>query len=831
MPIDPRNERLRERILSAPYEICIERARYVTQSYRQTAGEPPALRAARAFAHTLEHMSVHITDDERIVGNRSSKLLGTLIPIERGDINTVLDLELELPPPADCKPFQISPEDKRELLDELLPYWQGKTVRDRKKALWRANGLFTRPAYTPSSWWRRARGLDLMRIHRALAAPKLSLKYIHKGLDELIYNNPAFVMNVFDVQGHLILGHKQILREGFAGVRSRALSRLPQVRQEKDAEGQAFLEAVVLSCDAIRDFAARYALEAERLAAETADPTRRQELLAVAERCRHVPFDPPRDFREAVQAFWLTQVGAGVAYGMGGIFAVGRLDQHLYPYYAADKAAGRLTDEEAVAWIEELLIKLSANLLLLPAVGKRTSNELGADSCTPTIGGVTRDGDDAVNELSYLILDAFTNVESLGNSFTIRLGRQSPKAFWVKALEAYRHTSGAALFCDEVTIEALERCGTSLADARDYGVIGCVEPTGDGNTFGCTSGNDISLVGALEMTLLNGTLRIMGRRVGPKTGDPRRFATFAEFMAAYKQQVAFMIAFVVKGTNLKDQVYVEGFPSPYVSATLDGCVANARDMTAGGAAYNYGSVSARGLGTVTDSLAAIKHVVFDRREMSMGQLIGALNRNFRRADRVRRRLVNEAPKYGCDDDRADAIAKDVAEFFCQEVSRHRTIRGGVYRPSFFSYGMHVLEGLFLGATPDGRRAGEPVSNSFSPANGSERKGPTAMLRSVAKINHTLISNGCAVNMKLMPSLLKDGPSVEKLLALVRGYFAMGGMEVQFNVVSNETLRDAQHHPDRHRGLVVRVSGYSAYFTDLGKPLQDEIIQRTAFGEM
>ncbi|MBN1343856.1 MAG: hypothetical protein JXQ73_14325 [Phycisphaerae bacterium] len=831
MAIDPRNERYRETILTAPYEICVERARYVTQSYRATEGEHPALRAAKALAHTLASMSLHVLDGERIVGNRSSKLLGAVIPVERGDINTVLELEFGMAPAPDRKPFLISVDERRELLQEILPYWRGKTVRDRKKALWRANGLFLRPARNPWSWIKRARGLNLLKIHEVLKAPRLNLEYIFRGLDEVLYNNPAFVMNVFDVQGHLILGHKNILRDGFTGVRSQAIERLDQARRERDADGQAFLEAVVLSCDAIHEFAARIADEADRLAGRTHDAARQQELREIAARCRHVPFHPPRDFREAVQALWLTQVGAVVAYGMSGIFAVGRLDQHLYPFYARDKADGQITDAEAVAWLEELLIKLSSNLLLLPTVGKRTSSELGSDSAAPTVGGLTPEGGDAVNDLSYLLLEAFTNVKSLGNSFTIRLSRQSPDAFWHKALETYRHTSGAALFCDEVTIGALKTCGMTERDARDYGAVGCVEPTGDGDTFGCTSGNDISLTGALEMTLSDGRLRIMGRRVGPRTGDPRRFPTFAAFMAAFKQQVTFMVDFVVRATNLKDRVYIEGFPNPYVSATLAGCVAGARDMTAGGAAYNYGSISARGLGTVADSLAAVRHLVYETRQIPMDRLIRALATDFRGAEDLRRRLVREGPKYGCDDDRADAIAKDVAEFFCHEVAKHKTIRGGPYRPSFFSYGMHVLEGLFLGATPDGRHAGEPVSNSFSPANGSERKGPTAMLRSVAKINHALISNGCAVNMKLMPSMFDDVGSIDKAVALVRSYFAMGGMEVQFNVVSNKTLRDAQQHPEQHRGLVVRVSGYSAYFTDLGKPLQDEIIKRTAFDGM
>ena len=513
---------------------------------------------------------------------------------------------------------------------------------------------------------------------------------------------------------------------------------------------------------------------------------------------------------------------------MAGIFAIGRCDQYLYPFYARDKAEGRITAEDATGLVEELLIKLSCGLLMLPAIGKATGSELGSDSASPTVGGLDRDGEDAVNELSYLILDAYTNVKSMGNSFMIRLSRKSPEPFWRKALGSYRQTSGAALFCDEITIEALKRCGMSERDARDYGVIGCVEPTGDGNTFGCTSGNDISFTGALEMTFLNGYLRIMGKRIGPKTGDPRKFTDFHQFMQAFKEQVAFMVATVVKAVNLKDQAYIEAFPNPYVSATLTGCIENARDMTAGGAQYNFGSISARGLGTSADSLAAVKHFVYDERSVSMAQLVRALDENFKGEEALRRCLAGKGPKYGCDDTRADAIAKEVADFFCREVAAHKTIRGGPYRPSFFSFGMHVLEGLLLGATPNGRRAGEAVSNSLSPSNGSEREGPTGVLKSVAKIDHTLISNGCALNLKLMPGMFNGEERLGKMVSMVKTYFALGGMEIQPNVVSNATLIDAQQHPENYRDLVVRVSGYSAYFTDLGRALQDEIIQRTEF---
>lgn len=831
MPIHPRNRRLKDLILGAPYEICVERARYFTESFRRTGGEHPALRAAKACAHTMRQMTVYILDDEALVGNRSSKVVGAVIPVERGDINTVLELELDALTRRPRQPFHIDAADRRELVDDILPYWKGRTLRARKNALWKKHGVYFRPALNPFAVARRLRSLDMKRLLRTARAPGMGPLSAARALHELLYNNPALVMNSFDVQGHLILGLKNVLREGFLGIRARAGERRHQAEAEGDDEGLAFLEAVEICCDAIRDLALRYAMKAEALAAATDDPSRRRELEQIAARCVRVPYHPPRDFREAVQALWLTQVGGLVAYGMTGILAIGRFDQYLYPYYAADREAGRIEPDEARALMEELLLKLSSNLLLLPYVGKQTGNELGADSCSPTVGGVARDGTDGVNELSHVILDAFTNVKATGNSFTIRLANNTPDDFWRKALATFRVTSGAALYCDEQCVEALKGCGVAEEDARDYGVIGCVEPTGDGDTFGCTSGNDISFSAALEMTLLDGYLRIMGRRIGPRTGDPRRFVRFEELMDAFKRQVVFQIDTVVRAVNLKDQAYYEAFPSPYVSATLRGCVDRARDMTQGGADYNFSSVSGRGLGTAVDSLAAIRHFIYETRALSMDRLCGLLETNFAGDDKTRARLAARGPKYGSGDADADAIAKEVAEFFCHEVAARKTIRGGPFRPSFFSYGMHVIEGLFLGATPDGRRAGEPVSNSFSPSNGAERRGPTAMLSSVAQIDHRLISNGCALNVKFLPSLFEGDERLDKMVALVRGFFAQGGMELQPNVVSNETLLDAQLHPDRYRDLVVRVSGYSAYFTDLGKPLQDDIISRTEFGRV
>ncbi len=831
MPIHPTTRHYKDKLLRAPYEICIERARYYTQSYKESEGTTPAMRAARALSHTLQNVTLDIQDEELLAGNRSSKLVGTVLPVERGDINTVLELELDFLTRRERQPYRISEADRRELVEDILPWWHGRTVRDGKKRAWKEQGFFFKPSYSLRSLVHRYRSLDLATLRKATAVPELSLSYARRAFNELLYNNPLLVTNVFDVQGHLILGHTNVLQTGFAGIREEALERKERALRENDRDGADFLDAVVLSCDAVREYGNRLAEYAEALAVHTDDPQRKEELAAMAERCRRVPYHPPRDFHEAVQAVWLTQVIALISYGMPAIFAVGRLDQMLYPFYAKDRERGTLDDGHATRLLEELLIKLATNLLLLPYVGKQTGNELGADSCAPTVGGLDREGNDAVNALSGLFLDAFENVKSMGNSFTIRLSEKTPDAFWKRALETFRSTSGAALYNDDLAVQALETCGVDRKDARNYGIIGCVEPTGDGDTFGCTSGNDVSLGAALEMALLDGHLRIMGRRVGLRTGNSRDFETFEQLLDAYKQQLGYLIRLIADAVDSKDRVYRDGFPNPFVSSTLKGCVENAKDMTNGGARYDFNSISGRGLGTTVDSLAAIRMFVFEERSLSMDKLLKILGKNFKGEDILRERLKHRAPKFGCGNQDVDALAQDLVNFFCAEVSRLKTIRGGVYRPGFFSYGMHVVEGLFLGATPDGRRAGEPVSNSFSPSNGAERNGPTAMLHSISSIDHRSISNGCSVNIKLSPSLFMGEERLRKMIDLVQVFFSLGGMELQPNVISSDTLRHAQQHPEEYRDLVVRVSGYSALFTDLGTPLQNEIIARTEFGRL
>jgi len=827
---DPsRAERFKELILTAPYEICVERARLLTEAWRRYEDAHPSIRAARAFDHVARHATLRIHPLEGIAGNQTSKLVGTPLAVERGDANVILRHELDALLQRERQPYSIDPTDRRVLERDILPYWVGRAVRDIRKQRWDRSGRHVTLSLSPRSMARRLQSLDLGRIANLARSPGVKPLDALREFREIAYNNPALLMNVFDVQGHLVLGIRNVLPVGFAALRERAEQRLLECRDEGDTDGEAFCRGAIVSCDAIVHLAGRYAALARHLAGDEDDPGRAAELEAIAARCDRVPAHPPRDFREAVQSLWLIEVGAVLAHGMTGIFATGRSDQLLWPWYRQDVEAGRITPDEAVELLMELLVKLSSNLLLLPSAGKATSSELGADSMAVTVGGVGPDGGDATNDLSYLVLEAVARVKGLGNSFTIRVSRESSQAWLDKVAEVFSRTSGPAVLNDDRVIEALLGDGYALEDARDYAVIGCVEPTSDGNTFGCTSGNDISLVGALEMALQRGHLRIIGKRVGPDTGDPRAFATFDDVMRAFRTQVAFMVDTVAAGVDIKDRIYAEGFHNPYVSLTLDGCVDAARDMTCGGARYNFSSISARGLGTTASSLAAIRAAVFERRRYTLSELLHALDRNFRGHEPMRQYLLNRTPKYGADDPEADEIAADVAAFFCREVNGRTGYRGGRFRAGFFSYGLHVYEGSLLGATADGRRAGEPISNSLSPSNGCERAGPTGVLNSVARIDASQVSNGYALNIKLMPSLLATEAGRSKFVALLRGYFDQGGMEVQPNVVDDVTLRDAQAHPERYRDLTVRVSGYSAFFCDLGPAIQNEIISRTSFG--
>jgi formate C-acetyltransferase len=827
IPFPERTQALKRKILEAPYEICMERARYYTQVYRETEGMHPSLRAAKALERTLDTMTLSILPEEMLAGNRSSKLVATVIPVERGEINAILEMYMHDITTRSYKPFKISEEEKRELFEEILPYWKKRSVRYYKEQKWTKSGLMLGFSSGPFAHARRVRAFGASRLAR-IARPfmvgrKLDLL---KSRKEVALNNPNLVNNVMDVQGHLVMGINNVIEKGFRGIKESALEK--KALHAQDAGKTAFYDAVIIACDAVKRFAQRFSRQASDMADRETDKRRGQELRAMASNLSRVPWDLPRNFYEAVQFLWFTQVIALISHGVAGIFAIGRADQYLYPYFKRDMDSGAISREFAVGLIEELLVKLSCNLLVLPSFAKQTGSELGADNNAVTIGGVDREGKDATNELSLVFLEAVGNIKSMTNSFAIRVHPRSSPEFLEKVTKLVSRTSGPAIFNDQTIIPSQQGCGNSLEDARDYSIIGCVEPTSSGNTFGCTSGNDISLVGVLEMALNDGRLFMMGRRNGLKTGDAEKFRSFDDVLEAYKKQLAYIVAFLARCVNAKDEVYRDHFHNPYVSLTLDGCLDSGMDMTQGGARYNFASISARGLATAADSLLAIKKAVFEEKWISMFDLMTALRNNFRDNEVLRQKLIHKISKYGCDSNEADDMARWVADQFCDEVLKQKSVRGGCFRPGFFSYGMHVFDGMMLGATPDGRLAGEPVSNSSSPSNGSERKGLAAVLNSNTRIPHEKISNGSSLNIRLGPSMFSTSERIEKFVALLKSFIMNGNMHMQINVIDSDTLKDAQQRPQIYTDMVVRVSGYAAYFNDLGRPVQDDIIRRTQF---
>ncbi len=834
--LHPANALHKARLLGAAHWLCIERARLYTEAHQRTAGLHPSLRAARALSRVLAGMSIRIEPGELLVGNRSSKLIAPPLALERGDFTFVFE---HLLPDLKAFGYRIDPRDEALLLGELIPYWKGKTVRDAKLAALARHGLASPLALTPRALHQKVRSFGLRALTRLVAEPAPTATLMARARDgvRLAARLPRLLGAVragsgdnvkgrgrcTDTQAHIVLGHKNVLAQGFGGIRGAALER--RARTESPAE-LAFLDAVVETCDAMRMFAARFAALARDEAASTSDPARSAELAAIAEACERVPWLPPRTFAEALQALWFTQNAAIISYGAGSGITPGRVDQLLWPYYEADLAAGTLTRADALRLVEELIIKLNNNVVIWPNLGGVSLNHLGSDVENITIGGVDRLGGDATNALSTLFIEAIENT-NLATTASFRVSRASPAAYVQRVVAMHRRTNAPAFLNDETAIAALVRDGYVLEDARDYCLVGCVEPSGNGDTFGATGGTKVYFPTALDLVMNRGRTTFFGRRDGADTGDPDAFATFDAVLAAFYQQLEAMVGWVADATNLRDQIWAERFHNPLLSATIDGCIEHARDMTAGGARYNFGAVGGGGLGTVVDSLAAIRALVFEARTVTMRQLRRALASNFRGHEALRQQLLG-APRFGNDNAHVDAIARDLVARFSAMVAARSTATGGHYKASLISYGLNVYEGALEPATPDGRRAGEPLSNSMSPSNGAERRGPTAALNSLARIDHTHIGYGNSVNLRLPALLLGSDKGLASVAHLVRGYFQKGGFHVQFNAVDSATLRAAQARPADYADLIVRVSGYSAYFTRLGRAIQDDLIGRTEF---
>lgn len=784
MPMTERVRRLREESLNAVPTLSTERAELITEFYRQDLGPVSApVRRALAFRYILEHRTIYIGEGELIVGEKGPfpKAAPTYPELCCHSLE-----DLDILNSREKIPFRVTPEARRVYAEVIIPFWRGKSMRD----------LIFREM---TDEWKAAYEAGVFTEFMEQRAP-----------------------------GHTVLDDK-IYRKGFldfmADIR-RALANLDYLNDPQAYDKQEELKAMLICADALIRFAHRHAEKAEELAAREPDPQRRQELLRIAEVCRHVPAHPPRDFWEAIQYYWFVHLGVTTELNTWDSFSPGRLDQHLYPFYRKGLEEGTLTREQAEELLQCLWIKFN-NQPAPPKVGVTAAESATyTDFAQINLGGLREDGSDGVNELTYLILDVVEEMRLLQPSASIQVSKKSPDAFIKRAARIIRTGFGQpSVFNADLVVQELLRQGKSLADARNGGTSGCVETGAFGKESYILTGY-MNLPKILEITLHNGVDPRTGRRIGLETGDPQNFETFEDLFAAFERQLRYFVDVKVRGNNVIERLYARYMPAPFLSILIDDCIAKGRDYHDGGARYNTTYIQGVGLGTITDALTAIRYHVFDHRTLTMDELLTALRADFAGPyERVRQMLLNRTPKYGNDDDYADSVMRMVFEAYFRAVDGRPNTKGGRYHINLLPTTVHVYFGSVTGATPDGRKAWTPLSEGVSPVQGADRRGPTAVLRSVAKMDHVR-TGGTLLNMKFSPSLFRTDEGLDNLVWLIRTYFRLDGHHIQFNVVDAATLRAAQQHPEQYRSLIVRVAGYSDYFCDLTKALQDEIIART-----
>ena len=780
----PRVEQIKQRLLTTPRWIDVERARLSTAAYRATEGEPMVLRRANMLLHLTRTMSITIHPDELIVGNRSLlPRMGVIAP--EGAVAWV-DKELDNLPTRPQDPFHITPAVIDELRTAIFPYWRGNTLEDVVARC------------VPDD------------VRRAVAGK-------------------AFSLNQTDhAQGHILPDVEGWLRLGLAGLRAQVLQARCQPQVQTAAQ-QLFYEASLIALQAAAELMLRYAELAMLQADEAADDAQATELHQIAAVCRHLAQGPARTFHEALQAVWFLFVLLQIESNASS-FSPGRFDQYMLPYLEADLATGRLTLAEAQCLLEQLWLKFSAIVLLRSSSSARyfAGFPIGFNI---VLGGQRADGRDATNLLSYMCLRAQADLGMTQPNLSVRIHAHSPVAFLRAAAFVIGKGSGMPqIFNDEVIIPGQINRGVMPADARNYAVVGCVELSTPGKALGWSDASMFNLMRILELTLFGGKDPQSGEQIGLPTPTLADMRTFDELAAAYDQQLAHFIPLMVKGCNLVDSIHAELLPSPLLSLVVQDCVARGLDVTAGGAHYNFSGVQGVQIANVADSLLAVQQAVFDEQWLTGQALLEALRGDFDNQEPLRQRLIQRIPKYGNDDEQVDRYASHWGDRYAELVACHATIRGGVYQPGFYTVSAHVPMGANVGATPDGRHAHTPLADGgLSPSAGRDRRGATAVLQSVSKLDLRLASNGTLLNMKFLPAFFAGERALDKFVLLLQGFCRLHIPHVQFNVVAADTLRAAQTNPDAYRSLVVRVAGYSAYFIELDKELQDEIIRRTAFG--
>jgi len=782
--VQERIRKLRKQsVIAKPY-ISPERAILITKFYQSKIAKqvPVPMKRALAFKHLLENKKIRINDGELIVGERGSAPKETPTYPEIC-CHTLEDLDV-----LNSRkkiPYAVDERMMRIYRDKIIPFWKGRSIRDL---------IFDRM----SDEWKSAFEAGVFTEFLEQRAPG------HTVVDDKIYKKG-------------LLDFKEDI--------ARSIENLDFVKDTEASEKREELKGMEIAADAVIHYAERHAELAKGLAKKERNAKRRKELEKIASVCSRVPAHAPRDFWEALQCYWFIHLGVISELNPWDAFNPGRLDQHLYPFYTKDLEDGTLTKEQAKELLQTFWVKFN-NQPAPPKVGVTAE-----ESCTYTdfalinTGGVKADGSDGVNELSFLILDVVEEMRLTQPGSMVQISKKTPDRFLKRAVEIIKTGFGQpSVFNTDEIIQELLRQGKRIEDARNGGSSGCVETGAFGKESYILTGY-FNLPKILEITLHNGEDPRTGKKIGLETGDPVKFGSFKELFEAFRKQLNHFVDIKVEGNNIIERLYAEHLPVPFLSILIDDCVTKGRDYNDGGARYNTNYIQGVGLGTTTDSLTALKYNVFDKRYITMKKMLSLLKTNFDGQETLRQRFLNKTPKYGNDDDYADSIMKDIFEAYFEAVDGRPNTKGGYYRINLLPTTVHIYFGKTVEATPDGRKAGEPLSEGVSPVQGADRKGPTAVIKSVAKIDHVR-TGGTLLNQKFTPQLLADEIGMNKLAQLIRTYFKLDGHHIQFNVVSSGMLRDAQKHPERYRDLIVRVAGYSDYFVDLTVDLQNEIIKRT-----
>lgn len=832
IPKSPRIQKLVDALYEHMPVIESARAKLITESYKETEGEPIITRRAKAFAHILHNIPIIIRDNELIVGSSTIAPRGCQTFPEFS--YEWLEAELDTVATRTADPFEIAEETKAEL-KEADKYWKGKTTSE-------------------------------------LATSYMAPEAI-KAIEHNIFTPGNYFYNGV---GHVTVKYWEVLEIGFEGIMEKAQKELDgcSVGDGNYARKSHFLDAVILSCKAVIDYAGRYAKLAQEMAAQTSDPIRKQELFVIAENCSRVPAKGAQNFYEACQSFWFVQQLLQME-SSGHSISPGRFDQYMYPYYKKDMEAGTITREFAQELMDCIWVKLND---LNKCRDAASAEGFAGYSLFQNLiaGGQNKEGEDVTNDLSIMCIQASMHVHLPAPSLSVRVWNGSPHEFLIKAAELTRTGIGLpAYYNDEVIIPALQNRGLSLEDAREYNIIGCVEPQKAGKTEGWHDAAFFNMCRPLELVFSNGMDK--GEMVGIPTGDVTQMKTFDEFFDAYKKQMEYCISLLVNADNAIDVAHAERCPLPFLSCMIDDCLKEGKSVQEGGAVYNFTGPQGFGIANMADGLFAIRKLVYEDKKVSMKEFKEALAWNYdkgldaqsagdmtemimkamqkagrnvdastaegllktfmgmkpgeQKTQRFKEihDMIDEVPKFGNDIPEVDYFAREVAYTYSKPLQKYNNPRGGKFQAGLYPVSANVPLGGQTGATPDGRYAHTPVADGVSPSAGKDVKGPTAAATSVSRLDHFIVSNGTLFNQKFHPSALSGREGLEKFVALIRGYFDQKGMHMQFNVVDRQTLLDAQEHPEKYKHLVVRVAGYSALFTTLSRSLQDDIIRRTEQG--